>query len=226
MALIRSHTDLAARFLGADVVELLCSGRELATDWPGSNLHVEAALLSHVEQSADLARSRLRSAVNNFAALLRLPDDEQHSLRASITPQEFADLAMAAANTGGPAGTAHFLGQWQPDDFIHQVAAKLTARLADAGRDDEINGLVVVSADLPHVQMAAARTMFDYGIVPAADALSSLVAGLVSQPGPFSWTARVVEAHFDLRAVVWVLAHGLTLLANFGRVMTWGYVVE
>ena len=102
-----------------------------------------------------------------------------------------------------------FLDRWKPDEFVHQVAAKLTVRLADAGRDGEVNELVVASAGRPHVQMAAAGTMFDYGIAPAADALGPLVTGLASQPGPFPWSARVVETHLDLRAVVWVLVHGL-----------------
>ena len=60
--LFRTHADLTARFLGADVVDALCSGRELATGWPGSNLHVEAELLSHINQFKDMARSRLTQA--------------------------------------------------------------------------------------------------------------------------------------------------------------------
>lgn len=110
----RSHPDLTARFLDAGVIDALCSGRELATDWPGSNLHVEAALLSFVEQFHDMARSRIRSARNNFVAISRL--HEEHGDGHNITAEEAADLAMAVTNVDGPSGALQFMRRWRPKD--------------------------------------------------------------------------------------------------------------
>jgi len=102
MTILRSHTDLAGRFLDDEAVDALCAGRELATDWPGSNLHVEAALLSHVDRLKDLARNRIRSALDNFRAILELPDDGHPFLHRHVTADALADLALAEVNINGP----------------------------------------------------------------------------------------------------------------------------
>ncbi|MEU9890347.1 hypothetical protein [Sphaerisporangium sp. NPDC051011] len=210
MALFRTHTDLAARFLDADVVEVLCSGRELATDWPGSNLHVEAVLLSHIDRFKDLARSRLRSAFNNFAAILKLPEDEKSRLRKNITAKEVADLAMAATNVDGPKGGLDFMSRWDSESFVRKVAAKLCVRLADAGRYDDLAGLILSGKRHEHVQAAAAETMFKYNIVPTDEAAEALAKMLGRRKEPFKPARDVLHYEpVDVRGVVWGLAHGL-----------------
>ena len=209
MKLFRTHTDLAARFLDADVVDALCSGRELATDWPGSNLHVEAALLSQIVQFKDLARSRLRSALNNFIAILKLPDSERSYPRTDITADEVADLAMAATNVDGSIGGRDFMWRWRPKGFVRSVAAKLCARLADAGRYHDIAALIVADKRHKHIQASAAETMFEYNIIPPDDATDALVKMLKKRKNPFPPVRDVFDHEPDVRGVVWALVYGL-----------------
>jgi hypothetical protein len=209
MKLFRAHADLTARFLGADVVDALCSGRELATDWPGSNLHVEAELLSHVDQFKDMARSRLRSAFNNITAILRLPESGQPHLRRNITFNEVADLAMAATNVDGPRGGLDFISRWRPEEFARRVASKLCARLADAGRYDDLAGLIVTGEGHDHVQAAAVETMFEYNIILPDDAIRVMVTMLAKRQKPFERTGEVLAHEPDVRGVVWALIQGL-----------------
>lgn len=69
--MFRSNPDVAARFLDRDVIDSLCSGRELTTDWPGSNLHVEAVMLSSLDERRDLGRARFTASYNTIGAILR-----------------------------------------------------------------------------------------------------------------------------------------------------------
>ncbi|WP_182883913.1 hypothetical protein [Microbispora sp. H10949] len=210
MTLFRTHTDLAARFLDANVIEALCSGRELATDWPGSNLHVEAALLSHIDRFKDLARSRLRSAINNFIAILKLPNNEQSRLDKGITADAVADLAMVATNVDGPKGGLVFISRWRPENFVHEVAVKLCARLADAGRYDDLAGLIVTGKQHEQVQVAAAETLFRYNVVPSDEAIEALVEMLGRRKEPFRPVRDALpHEHTNVRAVVWGLVYGL-----------------
>jgi len=209
MKVFRTHTDLTARFLDADVVDTLCSGRELAIDWPGSNLHVEAALLSHIDQFKDMARSRLRSAFNNFGAILRLPENERSHLRNDITANEVADLAMVATNIDGPKGGLNFMWCWRPKGFARSVAAKLCARLADAGRYDDLAGLIVTGKRHEHVQAAVAETMFEYNVIPPDEATRALVKMLGKRKKPFKRARGFFDHEPDVCGVVWALVHGL-----------------
>ncbi|WP_224404018.1 hypothetical protein [Pseudonocardia sp. ICBG1034] len=209
MATFRSHPDLAGRFLDPEIIDGLCSGREMATDWPGSNLHVEAALLSHVEHLKDLARNRRRSSFDNFVAILAMPEDEDRSLRRHVTPDAVADLALAAVNTDGPEAGVELLCRWQPDGFVHAATLVLAARLADARRDEDINGLVIAADGSPAVQMAVATTMFDHNVVPSADTTAALVAAVKARTEPFRWERTPVDHDLDLREIVWTLIHAL-----------------
>ncbi len=209
MEIFRTHTDLTARFLDGDLVDALCAGRELATDWPGSSLHVEAALLSHIDQFKDMARSRLRSAASNFVAILRLPDTERPRLRENISANEMADLAMAAINTDGPDGALRFLSRWGPNGFVRRVAAKLCARLADAGRYDDLADLAVICERHKHIQVAVAEKMFEYNAIPSDRAVRALVRMLRKRKKPFGKTASAFAREPDVRGVAWILVQGL-----------------
>lgn len=210
MKMFRSHPDLTAMFLSPDAVEGLCSGRELATRWPGSNLHVEAAMLSGIGQFRDLARSRRRSAFNNLAALLRLPEEDNppRSSRRNIGAAEVADIAMAAANIGGPAELAGFLRRWGPENFAGDVASRLCSRLADAGRYEELSQLAVAGAGMEYVQLAVVSTLYDCNVAPDSEATAALTQMLCGRSEPFGDRQRFLS-EVDVRGVVWTLVHAL-----------------
>uniref|UniRef100_UPI00155AB473 hypothetical protein n=1 Tax=Rhodococcus opacus TaxID=37919 RepID=UPI00155AB473 len=210
MKMFRTHTDLVGRFLGADVIDALCSGRELATDWPGSSLHVEAALYSQIDHFQDTSRGRMRTAVNNFVAILNLPETERARLKNQISANEVADLAMTAINIDGPAGAVDFMCDWRPESFVRRVAVKLSARLADAGRHDDLAGLVTAEKRHMYVQAAVAETMFDYNLTPPDDATEALVTMVGTRRKPFP-THRSFSNEPDVRGVVWALVHGLRI---------------
>lgn len=206
LQLFRSNPDLVARFLGPDLVEELCTSRELATRWPGSNLHLEAAVLSHLPQFHDLALARFTSAVHNMAALTRLPETDQ-ARRQDFTQRDVADLALAALNIKGPPGAVEFMNRWHPRSYTRGVAAALTVRLAEVGRGQEINDLIFAGKSNKNIQRAAATTLFDYNIAPTKRSVKALIKLLTRRTKPF--TNRHGERSTDLRAVTWTLVHAL-----------------
>jgi hypothetical protein len=206
LEVIRANADLAGRFLGTQVVDRLCSGRELATDWPGSNLHVEAALLSHDPVNKGLARSRIRAALNNFVAVSR--EAEATGTRHDITAAAVADLAMAALNVDGPAGAVEILQRAHPKEFVRDVAGKLCGRLADAGRHEDIYGLCVPRRRNKPIHAAVAETLFDYNLTPPPGVLRTLVRTLSSRRTPYRRLGEI-DDESDTRGVLWVVTHGL-----------------
>lgn len=209
MKLFRTHADLTARFVGPDIVDNLCSSRELAYGWPGSNLHVEAELLSHIDQFKDMARSRLRSARNNIAAIFRLPETERRHLIRYSTVDVVAGLAMAAINVDGPQGAIEFLAGCRPEGFARQVASKLCARIADAGRKDDLADLIVQGDNHEHVQAAVAEITFEYNSTPPDAAVRVLTAMLTRRREPFERVGEPSAHEPDVRGIVWALVHGL-----------------
>ncbi|MGH3428401.1 MAG: hypothetical protein ACRDQZ_12680, partial [Mycobacteriales bacterium] len=147
----------------------------------------------------DMARSRLRSAYNNFGAILRLPENERPRLRNNITANEVADLAMVATNIDGPAGGLHFMQHWRPEDFVRSVAARLCTRLADAGRYDDLAGLIVTGKQHEHVQAAVAETMFEYNLIPPDEATEALVKMLGGRKKPFERAHNAFDHEPDVR---------------------------
>lgn len=208
MQMYRKNADLTAEFLAPAVVESLCSGRELATDWPGSNLHVEAALLSYLHSSSETARSRYHSAVNNMRAILQLRQRDQRRLNTDIDADAVADLAMAALNLEGPAAATAFVERWRPSEFVREVADKLFACMGDAGRDTELWDATLV-AKKKYVRLAAAEISYEYGIQISPEASAALVPILLARHKPFKPHGRGYRSETDVRGVVWVLLHGL-----------------
>jgi hypothetical protein len=212
ITVFRENTDLTACFLEADVVDKFCSSRELAGDWPGSNLHVEASLLSAIEQFQDMARSRLRTAHNNIVSILRLPEGEHGHLSSKIGVEEVADLALAATNIDGPKGGIRYLSLWRGKDFVRRVANRLCTRLADAGRYQDISDLITTRQRRP-IQAAAAEVLYEYNIVPTGRVIGELVKGLSARRTPYRQHGAISNQP-DIRGVGWILAHGL----KFGRI--------
>lgn len=207
MQMYRKNADLTAMFLAPAVVESLCSGRELATGWPGSSLHVEAALLSYLPSSSETARSRYHSAFNNMRAILQLRQRDQRRLNADIDADSVADLAVAALNLEGPSAATAFVENWRPSEFVREVSDRFFTRLGDAGRDTEISE-AIVAARKKYFRLAAAEISFEYGIQISPEASAALVRTLLARHKPFK-PHRKYLSDTDLRGVVWSLLHGL-----------------
>ncbi|MEO8107238.1 MAG: hypothetical protein ABI720_07955 [Actinomycetes bacterium] len=213
MKMFRSNPDIAARFLDRDVVDSLCSGRELTADWPGSNLHVEALMLSCVDERRNLGRARFSASYNTINAILRLDRQVQRELHAQITSEEIAALAFAITNLEGPGAGVRFLASWKPSDFVRQVTGKFASRMADVGRTEELSELVVLAASRKHIQIGAIETMFDYGIVPSDEATTALAEMLSDRKEPFTSQRGPYTYGGDLRGVIWSLLHAARIAA-------------
>jgi hypothetical protein len=210
MKMFRENSDLTARFLDAGTVDKLCAGRELATNWPGSNLHVEASLLSAIDEYKDMARSRLRAAHNNFVSIIKLPDEESgRRLSNNVGFEEVADLALAATNIDGAKGGIRYLSLWRRKEFVRRVSGRMCMRLADAGRYEDISDLVTIRNYRP-VQAAASETLYEYNIMPNELVVKSLVKGLRVRRKPYKQLDPLTSHNqTDIRGVVWILAYGL-----------------
>lgn len=213
MKMFRSNPDIAARFLDRDVVDSLCSGRELTADWPGSNLHVEALMLSSLDERRDLGRARFTASYNTISAILRLDRQARRDLHAEITSEEIASLAFAITNLEGPSAGVRFLAGWRPNGFVREVSAKFASRLADAGRTDELSELVVLAASRKHIQIGVVETMFDDGIVPSDGATIALAEMLKDRRKPFRHERGPYVYDNDLRGVTWGLLHAVRIAA-------------
>jgi hypothetical protein len=209
LAMFRANTDLTARFLAPDLVDALCSGRELAGDWPGSNLHSEAALLSHIEQFKDLARGRLRSSINNYVAISRMPRDENDRLHLRIKADDVADLVVAAVNLDGPAGGLALLARWRSGGFRGEIAQRLASRLADAGRFDELGALLAPGKRCGRVRMAVAQSMFDTDLAPPASGTVQLAETLRKRKKPYTDGHPALQYLKRTDGVFWSLVHCL-----------------
>ena len=206
--LFRTHADLTSRFMGIEFIESICALRELASDWPGSNLPVEAVLLANADELKDLARARYRSATDNVIAVLQAADDDDRHLHRKITVDVVADLAFAAASLDGPEGLLDFLGRWRPEEFVGELTEKVCSRLADAGRVDHLEHLIA-SPGPSHIQVAVADVMFAYGIAPSRRAAGALAAVLKERDTPFEASQSSLSQQPDPSGVVWAVVHGL-----------------
>lgn len=209
LTMVRAHPDLAARFIGRETVAEMCARRELAADWPGSNLHTEAVLLSSLEEFRDLGRSRTRSAFDNVLAILRAPDEERDSLHDKITTEVVADLALTAANLHGASGLVEFLSRWRPDAFVGEVVRAVCSRLVADGRSELVD-YVIVESESEHARIAAVDVMFEHGLHPSQQAVGSLATLLRKRKAPFESRTRAdLRDDNYLGGVVWASVHGL-----------------
>lgn len=213
MKMLRSNPDIAARFLDRDVVDSLCSGRELTADWPGSNLHVEALMLSSLGDRRDLSRARYAASYNTIKAIFRLEKKARRELGMEITHEDIAALAFAITNLEGPGAGVRFLTGWRPNSFVRKVSAELASRLADAGRTEELSELVALARFQKHIQIGVVETMFDYGIIPSNDATTALADMLSDRQVPFRNERSPHVFDRDLRGVTWALLHAVRLTA-------------
>lgn len=211
MKMFRANPDLVAKFLEQEVVDGLCSGRELTSKWPGSNLHVEALMLSSLPQRRELARARVTSSYNTVKALSGLDPDARRRLDAQIGPDEVAFLSLAAINLDGPDAGIGFLSRCRPNGFMREAARRVSSLLADAGRTEELSELICHAGSRTHIKIAIAETMFDYGIRPTDPATKLLLKMIAKREKPFDnrYTSHVHEV--DPRGVTWTLLHAVRI---------------
>ncbi|EIU14719.1 hypothetical protein MA5S0422_1968 [Mycobacteroides abscessus 5S-0422] len=162
LELVRQNPDLAAEFLEPSLLEHLIATRALAGEWPGSDLVIEASLLSKASGQQALARNRLRSAVEWTKAWVDrsvLADEESH-----VRISDIAELAWAYINTDGPQACTAFLARWTPRTIAFDAGIVVARRLAEVGRVDDLQELAGGSKPLKHLQLAVAQASWESDI--------------------------------------------------------------
>lgn len=152
LKLIRENTDLAGEFLDPQTIEDLVASRSLGSDWPGSNLAYEGALMSVSESSRLDARNRLRSAFEWMYGWIRLPSDRQRDHR--VGHEDIAELAMGRLNVDGPEACAEFLSRWRPPTTAFDVGTLIASRLIARGEIVRLNDLLKASGSSKYLQLA------------------------------------------------------------------------
>jgi hypothetical protein len=137
--LLQENTDLAAEFIGVDLIQEIVSRRTFGSGWVGSHHAYEAALLSGRKELLGDARSRLRMAHEWLRNWSRLPPDERKD--ESISDLDIVELTLAHINIHGAADGADSLRGWKPRDVSFRVGRRVTGRLIDHGRFSEIEEL-------------------------------------------------------------------------------------
>lgn len=209
LALFRANPDLAARFLGAVWIEETCAHRDLATDWPGSNLHLEAVMLAHEADFKDLARARRRSALDNLRANLEASaSDRTNQFGHRVIADVATDIALATELVDGADGFQEFVERCQPKEFGREITAKVCSRLADVGSVASLERLAR-SKHGPHLRIAAADVMFMYAHIPSTESVRKLADTLRRRKTPFD---AYRDIHGDgplIDGVVWATVHGV-----------------
>jgi len=152
LRLIRENTDLAGEFLDSQTIEDLVARRAFVSEWPGSNLAYEGALMSVSESSRLDARNRLRSAFEWMRGWLRLPPDRQRVH--TVSHEDIAEVAMGRLNCDGPEACADFLSRWRPPTLAFSVGTLIADRLIARGELGRLNDLLKASGSSKYLQLA------------------------------------------------------------------------
>ena len=209
LRLLRENSDLAGTFLDPQTIEDLVATRDLAGDWPNSNLLHEGALLSFAPSQQDYARSRLRSAIEWTVAWVNAPREEHETN--GVTADDIAEIAIGLLNVDGADAAVEFLQRWRPPHLAVKPAAVIAARLAQQGRDREIRDLLQTEHASEHVLLGVASSAAQAGLTLDPKALERCVAMLRARGGPDDQPAAAHARHDDpdiLHAVCWIVALG------------------
>jgi hypothetical protein len=210
LRLLRENSDLAGTFLDPQTIEDLVATRDLAGDWPNSNLLHEGALLSFAPSQQDYARSRLRSAIEWIVAWVNAPRGEHEAN--GVTADDIAEIAIGLLNVDGAAAAVEFMQRWRPPRLAVKPAAIIAARLAQQGRDGEIRDLLQTEHASEHVLLGVASSAAQAGLTLDPKALERCVAVLRARGEPDDRPAAL-PARDDgpdvLHAVCWIVALGM-----------------
>ncbi|MEV4123163.1 hypothetical protein [Micromonospora sp. NPDC049645] len=176
LTLIKENTHLAGELLDGQTLDDLIARRALSGDWPGSNLGYEGCMLSFASGQRDLARSRLRSAFDWMVGWSRLPENAREDHQ--FSDDDIAQVALGLVNTDGPQAAVAYLKRWQPVTAAYRAGLILAARLAEVGRPEQLDALVLAAADNAFIQMAVLHQAGRFDLTLGRDAAGTVLATL------------------------------------------------
>jgi hypothetical protein len=176
LALIKDNTHLAGELLDSQALDDLVARRAFSGNWPGSNLGYEGCMLSFAPGQSDLARSRLRSAVEWMVGWSRLPEAAKEDHR--FDDDDIAQVALGLVNTDGSQAAVTYLNRWKPATAAYRAGRIVSARLIEMGRVEQLDRLVVAAADNAFIQLAVLCQAGRFDITLGRDAASAVLATL------------------------------------------------
>ncbi|MFU8875464.1 hypothetical protein [Micromonospora sp. SL4-19] len=210
--LVKANTCLAGDLLDAQSLDELVARGPLGEDWPGSNLAYEGCLLSSAGQR-DLARSRLRSAIEWIDGWSRLPESlsRQHRLDGS----DLAQVALGLVNTDGIEAAVAYLGGWQPAEVVYRAGRIVTAGLIETGRVEQIADLIVAAEPSMPIQLAALSQAGKFDLPLDASAARAALAMFEGHSGRIGVAdgADAFGSDFD---ALWAAIAFVTAAASLG----------
>ncbi|WP_315278947.1 ATP-binding protein [Kocuria carniphila] len=215
LKLIRDNTDFAARFLDAHVLEQLVATRAVMGKWPSSNLLYEGALLAGAPGQSDQARNRLRSAVTWVRAWTQ--QAARNDKGSNVSDKDVMQIAWGLLNTDGPSACIDYLLRWTPRTLAFDVGVLVARRLADAGRETDLESLAL-SARGKHTKFAIAQVCAERNLVMTPEVVMHLLKPALKRSKPVRPSRRADEpwaspmnelVHEGLTAIVWLLTRAL-----------------
>ena len=209
--LIKRNVDLAAEFLDSQVLEHLVATRAFLSSWPGSNLHLEGALLSGLPEQKDLARVRVRSAEASMVAWVNRPAarDETHD----VGINDIAALAWGHLNATDVEASAEFIRRWTPATIGFEAGLIIARYLVDAGRLDELEALVEHGHRSRHLQLSVAQACYEANVKLSTTTLRRLLNILRNRSTPIQLTDRdMFEDGYNngTGGVVWIVSQSVS----------------
>ncbi|WP_210502800.1 hypothetical protein [Nocardioides xinjiangensis] len=214
LRLIRENTDIAPRYIDAQVLEHLLSMRSIGSDWLNSHIVYEGALLASMPGQSDQARNQLRSASSWMSAWTRqaVRDGEQ----SGVSDYDISQVAWGLACTDGAAASIRFLRGWRPKEVAFEAGVHVLRRLADAGRLEEIREFARCARGR-HLRFAVAQVCSERGLSVDVVSLRNLLKPLLGATTVFqpsrrndeSWATNDQFVHGGLTAASWIVIQAL-----------------
>lgn len=143
--LIEDNVDLIGALLQPDRLQEIAARRTFGGGWLGERYTKEAALLSAAPELRGEARNRLQIAEDLLRGWSRLKPEAREEQR--ISDDDRADLMLAQLNLRGPAAAAAHLLLWRPPDLWFGTGLRLSRRLVDLGRFEDLDALALAGAE-------------------------------------------------------------------------------
>lgn len=203
LELLAANTDLVALLQDPHRIQEYAYKKLLRGKWQGSENAYSAALLSSIKDFQGEARSYLRAATRwlhiHFEERRKIKDEQAHH-QDKLTTDDITEMAWSHLNLFGPVGAAKFLISWRPPTTVFEVAMKLSSRLMDASRFDELIEIARFGVSNPHIILAVAAQLNSVAKYPPRSYLLKTLDALtkkrptVTKPERYSYDDALTPA--------------------------------
>lgn len=163
--LFKNNLDLLALLQGKEKVQEIAFKTKLRSGWDGSENIYTASLLSAIPEYKGEARGYLRAAENWLSIYFKRKktEEDEHSHEEKLREQDLLEFMYAHLNIHGVSGSAAFLNNLKPKEYLCKVVALLASRLIDAGKIEVLYQFAESWQDEPYYIVAIAHELLQVG---------------------------------------------------------------